>query len=42
MFDTILISNRGEIAARVIRTARAMGLRRNAACTMRGNFRSLT
>ncbi len=27
MFDTILIANRGEIACRVIRSARAMGLR---------------
>lgn len=27
MFDTLLIANRGEIAARVIRSARAMGLR---------------
>ena len=27
MFDTILIANRGEIACRVIETARAMGLR---------------
>ncbi len=27
MFDTLLIANRGEIACRIIRTARAMGLR---------------
>src|ERR671929_1015110 len=27
MFDTLLIANRGEIACRIIRTARAMGMR---------------
>ena len=27
MFDSILIANRGEIACRIIRTARAMGIR---------------
>ncbi len=33
MFDTILIANRGEIACRIIRTARAMGLRTIAVCS---------
>lgn len=33
MFDTLLIANRGEIALRVIRTARAMGIRTVAICT---------
>ena len=27
MFDTLLIANRGEIACRIMRTARSMGLR---------------
>ncbi|TVS04578.1 MAG: ATP-grasp domain-containing protein [Rhodobacteraceae bacterium] len=33
MFDTILIANRGEIACRIIRTARAMGVRTIAVCS---------
>jgi 3-methylcrotonyl-CoA carboxylase alpha subunit/acetyl-CoA/propionyl-CoA carboxylase biotin carboxyl carrier protein len=33
MFQTLLIANRGEIALRVIRTARAMGIRTVAICT---------
>jgi geranyl-CoA carboxylase alpha subunit len=33
MFDSILIANRGEIAARILRTARAMGLRCTAVFT---------
>ena len=33
MLDTILIANRGEIACRIIRTARAMGVRTIAVCS---------
>ncbi|HEY0903430.1 MAG TPA: biotin carboxylase N-terminal domain-containing protein [Marmoricola sp.] len=33
MFDSLLIANRGEIAMRVIRSARAMGIRTVAICT---------
>ncbi|MYZ50221.1 acetyl-CoA carboxylase biotin carboxylase subunit [Propylenella binzhouense] len=33
MFDTILIANRGEIACRIIRTARRMGIRTVAVCS---------